>query len=156
MSHADDLLALAARLARASARRPRQADLKRAASTAYYSLFHCLAKLCADCLVGTTRADRPNRAWAQTYRSVDHGRSKSAFERAHNLGFPQDLVDVADIFVELQKLRHDADYDPEFRLSRAAALEAVSQATDAIQKIRAAEMSDRRALAALLLLPERG
>ena len=40
---AEDLLATARRLAKASPRKPRQADLRRSISTAYYALFHALA-----------------------------------------------------------------------------------------------------------------
>ena len=38
--------------------RPRQSDLKRAISTAYYALFHALALMCADILA--TQAGREN------------------------------------------------------------------------------------------------
>ena len=46
MSH--ELIPTARRLANVNVRRPRQADLKSAVSTAYYALFHTLAKECAD------------------------------------------------------------------------------------------------------------
>ncbi|MBK7760929.1 MAG: hypothetical protein IPI35_31860 [Deltaproteobacteria bacterium] len=42
MSLHDDLLAQASRLARSEPRRPKQASLRRAVSTAYYALFHLL------------------------------------------------------------------------------------------------------------------
>lgn len=148
-------MALAGRLAKASPQKPRQADLKRAVSTAYYALFHALAKNCADCLVGTVKATRSNRAWAQTYRALEHGKAKAACESARNLAFPQDLKDVADAFVELQKARHDADYDPLHRLTRAQAQAAVAQARDSITKLRAAPIADRRAFVALLLFGKR-
>lgn len=38
--------------------RPRQADLRRAISAAYYALFHALCRCCADTLAGATLADR--------------------------------------------------------------------------------------------------
>ena len=47
-----DLLATARRLAKASPQKPRQSDLKRAISTAYYALFHAMARNAADMLVG--------------------------------------------------------------------------------------------------------
>ena len=46
----------ARRLALAGPRRPRQADLRRAVSTAYYALFQAMAKDCADVLVGALHA----------------------------------------------------------------------------------------------------
>ena len=46
------MIATARKLAKASPQKPRQADLKRAVSTAYYALFHAMAKDAADMLVG--------------------------------------------------------------------------------------------------------
>lgn len=46
MSH--ELIITARRLANVNIRRPRQADLRKAVSTAYYALFHVLAQDCAD------------------------------------------------------------------------------------------------------------
>ncbi len=40
----NDLLATALRLARASPRKPRRMELRRAISTAYYALFHTAAE----------------------------------------------------------------------------------------------------------------
>ncbi len=82
---ADDLIATARRLAKASARKPRQADLKRAISTAYYALFHAIARDAADLLVGTGK-DRPDKAWKQVYRALDHGPAKTACGQLRGLG----------------------------------------------------------------------
>ena len=69
----DHLLQLAAELADVSARRPRRTDLCRATSTAYYALFHCLARACADALAG---AGGSRTAWRQVYRALEHGQTK--------------------------------------------------------------------------------
>jgi hypothetical protein len=152
----DDLLALAERLARMSPNRPKQAELRRAVSTAYYALFHAMAKNCSDCLVGTTKAARPNRAWGQTYRALDHGPAKTACEGVRKIGFPQEICVCADAFVELQKARHDADYDPHHRLTRAVALEAVERAREGVEGLRHAGSNDRRAFAVHVLMKRRG
>ena len=57
--------------------RPRQAELRRAVSAAYYALFHALARCCADTLVGATPASRSQTAWTQTYRALEHGYAKN-------------------------------------------------------------------------------
>lgn len=57
--------------------RPRETDLRRAVSTAYYALLHCVAAAGADLLVGGKQADRSERAWRQAYRALNHGRAKS-------------------------------------------------------------------------------
>jgi hypothetical protein len=56
----DDLLDLADYLARRESGRPKQVSLRRAIATAYYGLFHALAFLCADTLVG----------WSKSWQSV--------------------------------------------------------------------------------------
>jgi hypothetical protein len=151
----DDLLALADRLAKASPRRPRQADLHKAVSAAYYALFHAIAKNAADCLVGTVRATRPDRAWVQTYRALDHGPAKAACEAAHNMPFPPEIKDCANVFVELQKERHDADYHPHHRLTRVDTLKLIEKARAAIAGLRGAPMNDRRAFAVHVLMKRR-
>jgi uncharacterized protein (UPF0332 family) len=149
-----ELLMTARRLARAGARRPRQADLKRAISTAYYALFHAFARNGADMLIGTG-SNRADKAWSQTYRSLDHGAAKNACGQLRNLGFPQILCSCADAFVELQQARHDADYDPDYRVTRAEALAAIARAESAIAYLGASSRRDRKALAAQLLLRRR-
>ena len=45
---------------------PRDDELRRAISTAYYALFHSLAASCADTLIGTNPNSRPQVLWEQT------------------------------------------------------------------------------------------
>jgi uncharacterized protein (UPF0332 family) len=150
----DDLIVTARRLARASPSKPRQADLRRAVSTAYYALFHALAKNGADLIVGVG-PDRPDKAWAHAYRALEHGVAKTACEQVRNLGFPTPIKSCADTFVELQRARHDADYDPKHRVLRAEALSWVTRAEQAIKDLRSAARKDRRAFAVQLLLRKR-
>ena len=108
----EELIGTARRLAAPNAlSKARQSDLRRSISTAYYALFHALAKDGADLFVGAS-ASRPNAAWAQTYRAVEHGFARNACTQVRGLGFPAPLVDCAETFVRLQQQRHVADYDP--------------------------------------------
>ena len=50
-----DLILTARGLTELSPRRPNQANLRRAVSTAYYAVFHCLAGTAANLLVGRSR-----------------------------------------------------------------------------------------------------
>ena len=61
-----DLIETARGLTELSPRRPSQANLRRALSTAYYAVFHSLAGAIADILMGKGR----NEAWHQVYRKV--------------------------------------------------------------------------------------
>lgn len=148
------MIVTARKLANASPNKPRQADLKRAVSTAYYALFHAMAKDAADRLVGVG-PNRPDKAWRHMYRALQHGEAKSACEAVRNLNFPNGLKSCADAFVALQQKRHDADYNPDSRVLRADALAAIQQAEDAITALRAAPMRDRRAFAVQILMKKR-
>ena len=150
----EDLIVTARKLARASPKKPRQADLKRAVSTAYYALFHALAKNAADQLVGVGQ-NRPDKAWAQVYRSLQHGEAKNARSQVRNLRFPATIVSCADAFVKLQEDRHSADYDSDHRVTRADALDAIALAEQAIKDLKATPGKDRRAFAVHLVFKKR-
>jgi hypothetical protein len=148
------LIVTARKLANASQGKPRQADLRRAISTAYYALFHTLTKDAADLLVGVGPT-RPDKAWSHLYRSLQHGDAKAACEATRNMNFPAQIKVCARTFIELQVLRHDADYDPDRRFLRADAVQAIKDAEDAIAALRATPKRDRRAFAVQLLLKKR-
>ncbi|MEQ1717319.1 MAG: hypothetical protein ABL907_15290 [Hyphomicrobium sp.] len=148
------MIVTARKLANSSPKKPRQADLKRAVSTAYYALFHAISRDAADLLIGVG-ANRPDKAWAQTYRSLQHGPAKSACVSVRNLGFPQSIQNCADAFVTLQQKRHDADYDPDCRVLRADAIEAIDLAENAIRDLRASPRRDRVAFAVQVLFTKR-
>ena len=149
-----DLIAQARRLAKASPRRPRDVDLRRAVSAAYYALFHAVALSGADLLIGTVGAQRSEKAWRQVYRALQHGDAKSRCE-ALPASFGQDLKDVADSFVTLQRLRHAADYDPIAAFTRGDAQSHILSSEDSIRKLRASPLKDRRAFLVWLLFPNR-
>jgi hypothetical protein len=149
----DDLIALANRLASASPNKPRQADLRRAVSTAYYAL--AMAKNVADTMAGAVKGNRSEPAWAQAYRGLQHGDARAACEAIRNQNVSQEIKDSADAFVVLQSARHAADYDPLHRVTRAEAVLAVQSAKDAIGKLRSATAKDRRAFAVLVLVRKR-
>lgn len=136
-------------------KRPRQSDLRRAVSTAYYAVFDMLAQQNADLLVGSTGADRSEHAWVQTYRAIDHRAARTACKDARSLGFPAGIVTFAETFVALQRRREDADYDPVSRLTKAEALAAIEEAQAAIEALKAAPTRDRRAFSVQVLLRRR-
>ena len=102
-----DLMEVARALAESGHAPPAQARLRRAAGTAYYAMFHCLAASAADLFIGTER----NPAWHRTYRALEHGRARSAYRQAQTMReFPVEIRDFAEAFVTLQKARQEADY----------------------------------------------
>lgn len=148
------LIVTARKQANLNTKKPRQADLRRAVSSAYYAVFHALAKECADRLVGTGK-NRSDAAWQQVYRSLEHGFAKQSGANAQKLGFPSAIVNFADTFSDLQRERHAADYDPAASYTLAEARSAIERAQAAITDLRAAARADRTAFSALVLLKQR-
>jgi len=123
-------------------------------STAYYALFEFLAKECADLLVGTGQA-RNYPCWRHVHRALDHGFAKGACGQVVNLNFPPMIIQFADMFTQMQEQRHNADYDPAARYTRAEVLTLIDNVEIAIADYRTAPRQDKLAFAVLVLLKRR-
>lgn len=163
--NADHLFEQADKLASSSAvGRPRQVDLRRAISAAYYGLFHfCLAAV-ADEFVGVTR--RTSRRYELVYRSIDHRTFRDVCEEAVKPtpkaafqpyfpanGLGGDIQAFSFAGIELQRLRHSADYAPLPRFGTADSKEAIKLARDAVRRFDAAPEENRKTFLTLLLCP---
>ena len=150
-----DLISGARLLAHGNGRRgrPRQADLCRAISAAYYALFHTLAGCGADLLVGSTRSRRSQPAWEQTYRALEHGHAANQCRNASVMArFPAAVQEFGEWFVGLQSQRHYADYAPNTAFSRTAVVRMVDMTESIIAQFNAVPIRDRRAFAIYALL----
>lgn len=132
----EDLLDLADGLAVREANRPKQSSLRRAAATAYYAVFHSLAKLCADQLVGATR---PWNAYTPMYRALDHAAARQVLKEMRKDQTSGHLfAPIGLVFTKLNDIRIAADYVPEpFAYSRQEIKDLIREARDAIQAIDA-------------------
>ena len=148
-----DLMEAARALVESGPAPPTQARLRRAVSTAYYAMFHCLAACAADLFIGTVRGP----AWHRTYRALEHGRARSACRQAQTMPeFPAEVRDFADVFVVLQIERQQADYALDTAAYRASdVLGYIASAERAISRFEQAEMAARRAFAAHVLFRQR-
>lgn len=154
----DDLLNTAEELVSGAVtnRRPRQSNLRRAVSTAYYSMFHCLASCCADTLVGSRSADRSKPAWRQVYRALEHRLAKERCKNQDKIKkFPKEVEDFANAFVSLQEKRHSADYDPFSQFTKLEVKSDIASTRDVIKRFRAVPIKDRRAFAVFVLFKTR-
>ena len=155
-----DLLRIARHLAAGSVGsgrgRPRQTDLCRAVSAAYYAMFHTLARCCADMLAGSTPATRSNPAWRQTYRALEHGLARQQCNNQTVMRrFPPEIRKFGEVFVAMQRLRHTADYDPGAILDRTRTRHFIDQVDDAIAGFNAVDRGQRRAFSLYVLLRRR-
>lgn len=134
--------------------RPRQANLRKACSAVYYALFHTLCRVCATALAARTA----RRAWTQAYRAVDHGITKNKIAKSKEfpkMGFPDAIVDFANLFVQMQEKRHRADYDPNQRFQRSTVKTDIAAAEAVIAALRNVPIKHRRAFATYILLKSR-
>lgn len=150
----EDLLEIAEHLARRDPNRPKQVSLRRAVSSSRYALFHALALLCADQLVGWRK---PWSVFTPIYRSLDHRPAKKVLEKIRGNGaFGAEVVEIGKTFAALQEWRHTADYDPQpLGLGRTETLPLVEQARKAVQALNALPNDTRLLLAVHLIARSR-
>jgi hypothetical protein len=134
-----ELIELAYELAESGEKRDslRTVLLRRSISTSYYALFHYLGYSAAELLIG----DDPSRETQRNLmaRWIGHrdvlDLARGAFRPGGAIAgvLPRtcpDLRRIAEAFESLQALRERADYDYQFDVSRAVALEAANTAAD--------------------------
>lgn len=148
-----DLIETARGLTELSRRRPVQANLRRAVSTAYYAMFHCLASSAADLLIGRNRSP----SWHQVYRALEHGMARNACQHKQVLEeFPLEIQRFARKFVDLQQARHQADYALDHdHYYKSDVVAEIGAAERAMRQFERAGVEDRRRFAAHVLFKRR-
>jgi hypothetical protein len=127
---------------------------RRAVSTAYYAVFHALAELCADQVIGN-RTDAPEKEYVRVYRSLEHGALKTAFKAAPLNGVAE-LQRIGNRVAVLQSERIRSDYLPSRALyTRDHCRSLVEAAKSAVRSISALSERDRKSLAVHLLFKNR-
>ncbi len=151
-----DLLAQARRLARNEPKKPKQASLRRSVSTAYYALFHFLIEEATKMMIGAANRRKALRELAG--RSFGHGEMREACREfakppssqpkrlfqpfAPRYHANAEVKTIANHFINLQELRHTADYDRTYDFTRLEALNSATQAEEAMQAWRLLKRAD--------------
>lgn len=140
MSLHEDLLRQAEMLATIDPRRPKQVNLRRSISTAYYALFHLLTTAASSLFTAdATQAARIARTlnhgdMRKISQMIGHHKLPKAFHPLSPTYTTQaDVKIVADAFVFLQQARHEADYDLMLEFDREEALECTQTAREALR-----------------------
>jgi hypothetical protein len=162
----DHLFEQADKLITPPAGRPRQADIRRAISAAYYGIFHGIITRAVDQFVGATSRDKCQYGLA--YRSVSHLRlrelcsevqksTQSQKYRPHvpSPGSGPEIISFAQAVVELQEKRHSADYDVMISVNRSDAVLAIATAKAALAGFDKANQQEQLAFLSLLLFSPR-
>ena len=160
----DDLLEQAAHLALLDRTGPpRQANLRRAVSSAYYAVFHLLIAESVALLPARPAALRfqASRAFAHDeMKRVCAGIASGSPEKAtasilSPAAFSAVLKTVAQAFSDLQDARHQADYDVSLRFSRTETLTLCLRARQAFVAWKAVRASDEAKVFLMALLLQR-
>ncbi|KQT66249.1 MULTISPECIES: hypothetical protein [unclassified Aureimonas] len=143
---------------------PRQVDIRRAISSAYYAAFHAVLTSVADEFIGGTK--RQANEYQLIYRSISHKAlkellievakhkpSKRIARHVPTDGFGQDLRVIATLLPALQEARHDADYDPAVRLKTSDAKSAITSSREIIARLNGADGVARKRFLTLLAFP---
>lgn len=139
----EDLLEQAKDLLSVDPRKPKQANLRRAVSAAYYALFHYLVDKSARQILGTAHEKLPYRnVLARAYSHSDLKRACKAFsggtltssisKSLPDFKVPAEVKALAQALVDLQDQRHTADYDLSATFSRSTCSPLVKQVDAAI------------------------
>lgn len=160
LEQAEQLVGLAA------SGRPREIDLRRAVSNAYYAVFHAVLIAAADNAIG--RGARTSAAYRLVYRSVDHRSLRELCKEAQKTipaakyrryvpqdGFHPEIRAFAAAVIDLQIRREEADYDPLATLKREDARLVIKFGREALHQLEAAPRADRDAFLNLLLFSPR-
>jgi uncharacterized protein (UPF0332 family) len=133
-----DLLDQATRLLSHEKKKPKQASIRRAVSTAYYAAFHLLASESAKRMAPTL----PKKLGLQVQRAFEHGAMKAVCKSFAGGTLPSfighlqsgsiepDLQKLASHFVKLQEARHAADDDLVHTLTKQEAEDNIDKAKE--------------------------
>ena len=141
---------------------PKQSNLRRGVSTAYYAVFHRLSW-------GVTTHLLPDGRLAERLalaRSIDHSAVKKVCQWVANpnsspahvrpivttIGANRSMVNIALIFLDLLEARHRADYDHLASFSKPSALAHIDAADTVLQSIDGVAQPVRGAFFALVAL----
>ena len=145
---------------------PTDAQLRRAVSTACYTLFHTVLRAAAGRFMGPGHEQSP--AYTILYRSFDHGEMRrvceaikgSTLNRRYQdalgrTGLGIGIREFAASFPVLQEARHIADYDPRLKLVVSDVTTMIREAERAIEAFHAAPPAERTDVLALLTVRAR-
>jgi hypothetical protein len=139
-----DLLQQARELATHDPGKPRQVNLRRGVSSAYYALFHALIDEACRRMLGARHRETAFRhvlgrafthgTMKQACKAFAGGTLKAAVAKGLPAAFsiPTEIRDLAGTFTDLQERRHLAEYDRTERFRRSDVLALIDQVETAL------------------------
>ena len=136
------------------ATQPNPAAARRAVSTAYYAAFHALTASNAEVIVGTPTDQLTTDAWIRVYRRLEHGNAREQL-RQNRENLSARAGTFADLFLDLQNERHNADYNPQAIFTPQTATTWLNNTEAAIIDFFQTTTTERAAIAVLTLIRTR-
>ena len=101
------------------------------------------------------KSGRNQEAWLRTYRALVHrdARERCADQRIRN--FPVAIQEFARHFINMQRLRHNADYNPLRNFALSEVVHEIGATEDVVREFRKAPINDLRAFAIHILFRRR-
>lgn len=143
------LLSQAKRLANLDPKRPQQANLRRALSTAYYAIFHFFIYHAWRSMLGTLNANRPFRdVLSRAFQHAEMFKACKSFaggtlpdsvtpDMNPSFSVPVAIRTAAQTFCDAQEKRHSADYNLSASFRRSDVLATIKGIEDAMASFNA-------------------
>ena len=131
-----------------------QARLRMAVASAYYAMYHALARSNADLLIGPSETEGSSPEWSRVYIALG---GDAAFElmQADFSRRPEVVRHFVDAFLTAHHQRLLAEEDPATTFTADQARDCIDRAEVAISEFLSAQPEQRRAFAVQLLLYRR-
>jgi len=122
----------------------------RAVSTAYYAVFHALARNNADNIIGPPTNPSMALDWVDAYRRMRHGYAAAQLQQ-HMFTLDRNGREFSENFINLKAARETADYNPNAVFNLASASHWLNRAIAALNNLDAMSPTDKRTITNIVL-----
>ena len=122
----------------------------RAVSTAYYAVFHALARNNADNIIGAPTNPSTALDWTGAYRRMRHGYAAGQLQR-YMFMLDGNGREFSEDFINLKFARETADYNPNAVFNLALASHWLNRAIAALNNLDAMNPADKRTITNIVL-----
>ena len=124
--------------------------IHRAVSTAYYAVFHALARNNADNIIGPPANPAMALDWVDAYRRMRHGYAANQHQQ-YMFTLDRNGRDFSDHFINLKNARETADYNPNVFFNLTSASHWLNRAIAALNNLDAMRPTDKRTITNIVL-----
>lgn len=120
-----------------------EADLRRATSDCYYSLFHCICEALVEVIGADPEIAAARDTFETLYRLPDHEFADKRCREISKHDFCEEVQNFSKHFSAMRNKRRQADYEPLSRFSRSNVLNDIERTQAVVSAFRAADQQQR-------------